>query len=173
MRTTTIASMLEILSRNYNNRNKNVKLFELATLYIPNEDKSKLPDERAQLTIGIYEENADFFTLKGVIESALGGMGIAECDFASCTDNPTFHTGRCAIIEIDGKRSAHSVVHPTVLENYDIGTKVYVAQLDIGSMMEFSVAEKTYQPLPKFPAVTRDLSLIAMMKSQLQVSKSN
>ena len=161
MRTTTIASMLEILSRNYNNRNKNVKLFELATLYIPNEDKSKLPDERAQLTIGIYEENADFFTLKGVIESALGGMGIAECDFASCTDNPTFHTGRCAIIEIDGKEiGAFGEVHPTVLENYDIGTKVYVAQLDIGSMMEFSVAEKTYQPLPKFPAVTRDLSLI-------------
>ena len=161
MRTTTIASMLEILSRNYNNRNKNVKLFELATLYVPNEEKSKLPDERAQLTIGIYEDNADFFTLKGVIESALGGMGIEECDYNSCTNNPTFHTGRCGIIAKDGKEiGTFGEVHPTVLENYDIGTKVYVAELDIATIMDFSVTEKTYQPLPKFPAITRDLSLI-------------
>lgn len=161
MRTTTIASMLDVLSRNYNNRNKNARLFEIATIYIPNEDRSKLPDEREQLTIGIYEENADFFTLKGIIESALSEMGLTECDFSSCSNNPTFHTGRCAIITKDGVEiGTFGEVHPTVLENFDIGTKAYVAELDIATMMEFSAVEKSYKPLPKFPAITRDLSLI-------------
>ncbi|NMA80020.1 MAG: phenylalanine--tRNA ligase subunit beta, partial [Clostridiales bacterium] len=161
MRTTTIASMLDVLSRNYNNRNKNARLFEIATIYIPNEDRSKLPDEREQLTIGIYEENADFFTLKGIIESALSEMGLTECDFSSCSNNPTFHTGRCAIITKDGVEiGTFGEVHPTVLENFDIGTKAYVAELDIATMMEFSAGEKSYKPLPKFPAITRDLSLI-------------
>lgn len=165
MRTTILPSMCEVLARNYNNRNAAVSLFELGNEYIPN--GNELPDEPARLAVGMYGNNADFFDLKGKIEAALDTMGLSDCDFTACTsteDYPeasAFHPGRCAVISKDGvKLGIMGELHPEVLDNYGIGTKAYAAKLCIPEMMSIAEGEKTYKPLPKFPATTRDIAVV-------------
>ncbi len=160
MRTTTIPSTLDIVSKNYNNRNPYFWAYEIGTEYIPAEGES-LPKENPQLTIALYGNDADFYTLKGMAETLFDRLRVEDVDVSPCSDQPTFHPGRCAIFSKDGKEiGILGEISPKVAQNYGIGTKVYLAKLDVNTMYELVSAEKLYQPLPKYPAATRDLSLL-------------
>ena len=169
MRTTIIPSMCETLARNYNYRNMKASLFELGNEYIKTED-GKLPNEPVRLCIGMYnadDGSVDFYTLKGIVEELLNTLSItdydvelgsAECAFDEYT---AFHPGRVAVLKKNNVEfGILGELHPAVQENYDIGTKTYIAKLNIPEMMSLADVEKTYKPLPKFPATTRDLSLV-------------
>ncbi len=160
MRTTTLPSMLEVLAHNYNNRNAAAWLYEIGNEYIP-QGENELPQENPQLTVGLYGDGADFYTLKGIVEAMLSSANLLDWDIAPEKAHPTFHPGRCAVIsKADRQIAVLGEVHPTVLESYGIGTKAYLAKLDMTTMQELRSPEKQYRPLPKFPATTRDLSLI-------------
>lgn len=160
MRTTMLPSMLEVLARNYNNRNPEAALFENGTIYIKNPDPNVQPREVGVLCYGMYGGDADFFTLKGITEAIMSAIG-AEADYAAVTDDPTFHPGRCAEIILNGARAGiMGEIHPLVAQNYGIGTRCYVASIDVPALFAARCAEKTYRPLPKYPAVTRDIALI-------------
>ncbi|MBE6837968.1 MAG: phenylalanine--tRNA ligase subunit beta [Ruminococcus sp.] len=166
MRTTAIPSMCEVLARNYNYRNAEAMLYEIGNEYIPVEGQ-ELPDEPSRLTIGMYGADIDFFDMKGAVDEILSEMGIYDYDIAACTDDSVFgeatafHPGRCAVVTKNGVAIAiFGELHPETLENYEIGVKAYVAKLNVPEMMSVSETEKTYKPLPKFPATTRDLSVV-------------
>lgn len=160
MRTTAIPSMLEVLSRNYNNRNEKAYLYELATTYASN-GTQELPDEDQQLVLGMYGKDADFFKLKGVVEKLLEICGIHDYDVEAKRDCPVFHPGRTAIITVDGEELAIlGEVHPTVLSNYGIGTRAYIARINVEYLYLKADLVRTYKALPKFPATTRDLAFV-------------
>ena len=187
MRTSTIPSMLDVLSFNYNNRNDKACLYEISKEYLPAEEekpfingdtlansgkqkhmyKYSLPDEPQRLTIGMYGGDADFYTLKGMVEQILAELKIDDVEYLRAGDCDVFdekyalHPGRSAVIIKDGKHlGIMGEVHPDVQETYEIGVKTYVAKLNIPELMEAAADKITYQPLPKFPATTRDLSLL-------------
>ena len=173
MRTTTLPSMLETLSLNYKNRNAAVALYEIGKEYLPTAP-DKLPEEPDRLTIGMYGDDADFFTLKGMVETILETAGLHDCTYKACgTDAPfdeicALHPGRSAVIYAGETPIGYlGEVHPTVQKNYEIGTRTYVAKLLIDEMQPLAQTEITYQPLPKFPAITRDLSLVCEDKVPL------
>lgn len=182
MRTTTLPSMLETLSLNYKNRNAAVALYEIGKEYLPTAP-DKLPEEPDRLTIGMYGDDADFFTLKGMVETILETAGLHDCTYKACgTDSPfgetcALHPGRSAVIYAGETPIGYlGEVHPTVQKNYDIGTRTYVAKLLIDEMQPLAQTEITYQPLPKFPAITRDLSLVCADKvpvGDLQAAMKN
>ncbi|MDO4156631.1 MAG: phenylalanine--tRNA ligase subunit beta [Oscillospiraceae bacterium] len=167
MRTTTLPSMLETLSLNYKNRNAAVALYEMGKEYLPT-GTDTLPLEPDRLTIGMYGEDADFFTLKGMIETILETAGLHDCTYQACKAEETpfaetcaLHPGRSAVIYKDKTPIGYlGEVHPIVQKNYDIGTRTYVAKLLVDEMQPLAETEISYQPLPKFPAITRDLSLV-------------
>lgn len=160
MRTTVIPSMLDVLSRNYNNRNDAASLFEISNEYIWN-GTEKLPDENVKVTLGMYGSDCDFFKLKAVIEELLYVTGVADYDVAPVTDDPTFHPGRTAEITVNGVRIAYlGEVHPAVLANYSIGTKAYIGQVDFASLLKYGNLKRVYKPLPRFPASSRDLAFV-------------
>ncbi len=160
MRTTVIPSMLDVLSRNYNNRNESAALFELSNEYIW-KGPDELPDENEKLTIGMYGAQYDFFTLKGAVEELFDVVGIKDYDVEPLTDDPTFHPGRTAVIKLgDEVISIIGEVHPAVLNNYEIGTKAYVAQVDFTALLKYGDNKRSYKALPKFPASSRDLSFV-------------
>lgn len=166
MRTTALPSMCEVLARNYNNRNLSAKLYEIGNEYLPTED-GKLPTEPGRLTMGMYGGDVDFYDLKGMVDGLLSAMGISDYDVTACDgacpfdEAAAFHPGRSAYITKDGKPlGILGELHPEALDNYGIGVRAYAAKLNIPEMMEASVTEKTYRPLPKFPATTRDLSVV-------------
>lgn len=170
MRTTTLPSMLETLSLNYKNRNAAVALYEIGKEYLPTAP-DKLPEEPDRLTIGMYGDDADFFTLKGMVETILETAGLHDCTYKACgTDAPfgeicALHPGRSAVIYAGETPIGYlGEVHPTAQKNYEIGTRTYVAKLLIDEMQPLAQTEITYQPLPKFPAITRDLSLVCADK---------
>ncbi|WP_195283650.1 phenylalanine--tRNA ligase subunit beta [Harryflintia acetispora] len=160
MRTTTLPSMLETLSRNYNNRNQSALLFEIGTEYTPTGD-DQLPVEKKQITLGCYQDGYDFFAIKGAVETLLEALDVKDYDFVQKEDDPSFHPGRCAEILVGGQVcGVIGEVHPRVCLNYEIGTRVYAAKLDVDLLYENRDHEKTFVPLPKFPASSRDLALI-------------
>lgn len=166
MRTTIIPSMLEILSTNYNNRNGSAKLYEIGKEYISTES-GKLPNEPDRLAIGMYGGNVDFYDIKGIADTMLGKMGIRDVEYIRACDSDAFdeacamHPGRSAVVmKNDTVLGILGEVHPAVQKNYGIGTKTYVAKFNISEMMKCAVTEVSYQPLPKFPAAARDLSVI-------------
>lgn len=160
MRTTAIPSLLEVLARNYNNRNLTAEIFELAMQYIPR-GTEELPIEKQSVSIGMYGSNVSFFTLKGVVEELLYKCGIDEYDIEPVTDNPTFHPGRTAKITVGGEEiGILGEIHPTVQANYDIGTRTYVAEIDFNSIEAKGDRKRTYKALPKFPASNRDLAFV-------------
>lgn len=160
MRTTAVPSVLEVLARNYKNRNPEAAVYELATVYLPN-GADKLPTEAQRITMGIYGAEADFFALKGTAEELLKKCGVSGFDVAAVKDDPTYHPGRTAEFTIDGKRIAIlGEIHPAVLENYGIGAKAYVADIDFDMIFEVRNTAVAYKPLPKFPATSRDLSFV-------------
>ncbi len=187
MRTSTIPSMLDVLSFNYNNRNEKACLFEIAKEYLPaTEEKPyingdtlassgekkhryeySLPDEPQRLTIGMYGGDADFYALKGMVEQLLDEMNIYDVEYIRASDSDVFdekfalHPGRSAVIMREGVAlGIMGEVHPEVQETYEIGVKTYVAKLNIPELMDAAAEKITYKPLPKFPATTRDLSLL-------------
>ncbi len=160
MRTTTIGSMLETLARNNNLRNESAKLFEIGKTYIPTTE-DKLPDEHNKITIGMYGDKVDFFVLKGVIEELCEAACVKGMEYTADKENPTFHPGRCADVLINGKNAGiMGEIHPLVSKKYGFESKVYVAEIDFASFAAAVDTEKKFKPLPKFPAVTRDLAVI-------------
>lgn len=160
MRTTALPSMLEILSGNYSNRNASVRFSEIATEYLPKAD-DELPEEKKKIILGAYGGKYDFYDLKGAVETVLERCNVKAYDIAPETGRPEYHPGRCAVLTIGGRElGVFGQIHPAVQENYGIDTPVFAASLDIEVMFDFRAAEESYKPLPKFPAVTRDLALL-------------
>ncbi|MCM1545165.1 MAG: phenylalanine--tRNA ligase subunit beta [Ruminococcus sp.] len=160
MRTTTVPSMLDVMSRNYNNRNAAVALFEIGNEYIW-KGADELPDENSKLTLGMYGNDCDFFTIKGAVEELLRQTGVEDYDVEPLTDNPTYHPGRTAVITVDGEEIAViGEVHPAVLSNYDIGVRAYVAQVDVNSILKYGNDNRIYKQLPHYPASMRDLAFV-------------
>ena len=164
LRTTTIPEMLRSLSVNNNRKIPEARLFELSHVYIPVEGQ-ELPDEREILTLGMYGNGIDFFGLKGCVEELLDNMGIKKAEFRPETENPTFHPGRTARLFVwkNGERKDCGIlgeIHPEVAKKNECPQRIYVAMLDVATLIEASSLEKQYQQLPKFPAVTRDLAIV-------------
>ncbi len=162
MRTTTLPSMLEILSKNYNNRNPEAYLYELGKVFEKTSDET-LPNEKTVVTVGFYDNSgaSDFFTLKGMIESVVAAMNIKNVSFIPCTDNASYHPGRCAALLSDGEKiGVFGEIHPTVAANYEIDKKVYCAEIALEKLYASVGEEKSYKPVPKHPASTRDLGLL-------------
>ena len=160
MRTTALPSMLDTLARNYNNRNGSVALFELASEYYPVEGQ-ELPDEKTKLIAGLYGDDCDFFTAKGMVEQLLDTLFISNYEFEASSNEYSYHPGRCAHIMIDDiVIGVIGEIHPKVAENYGINERILCFTLDVDSLFAHAQTELTYTPLPKFPAVTRDLALI-------------
>ena len=161
MRTTAIPSMLEVLARNNNYHAEKTALYELAKIYIPNEDSTKLPDERRQIVIGFFRDG-DFYTLKGMCDTLLDRAGIRDAAYVADTEDPTFHPGRCAkIVAADGTVLGKlGEIHPEVQANYAIDAPIYVADIDFENLLAKSKPDKAFKPLPKFPAVTRDYAFV-------------
>ncbi len=159
MRTIALPSMMDILSRNYNYHNKAVKLYEVAKVYLPQE--GQLPLEPKMLLLGTYGANETFFTLKGEVEALFAGLRMKKASYCAVKDNPSYHPGRCARITIDGMEvGIMGQVHPLVARNYGIDADVYCAELNFTKLLDCQLPDATYVPLPKYPAVSRDLSLI-------------
>ena len=160
MRTTLLPSMLEVLTRNYSNRNLDARFFEVGTAYFPR-GANELPDEVQKLAIGMYGENINFYSLKGIVEELLADAGIEDYDVAACWDEPAYHPGRCARISAGGETLAVlGELHPKVQSNYGIDIRVYAAEIDFDLLRRCARLEKEYRPLPKFPATTRDIAVI-------------
>lgn len=160
MRTTTISSMLDILSRNYNYRNASAKLFEIGKVFIPTEE-GKLPDEPFKITMGMYGGGVDFFDLKGICEGLFKNLNVENVKYAAVTDNPTFHPGRCAKVKAGGKTlGIIGEIHPAVSRKYGIDTPVYIAELDFENVFLNIKTDIKFKELPKFPAVTRDIAML-------------
>ena len=162
MRTTSLNGMLTSLATNYNRRNKDVKLFEMANVYIAKElPLTELPDERMQMTLGMYGDG-DFFTMKGVVEEFFDAVGMTrKKEYDPKAGKPFLHPGRQANIVYDGVVLGYlGEVHPLVLENYNIGTRAYVAVLDMPAIVPFTTFDRKYEGIAKFPAVGRDLSMV-------------
>ena len=162
MRTLPLNGMLTSLATNYNRRNKNVKLYELANIYMPKElPLTDYPDERMQLTFGFYGEG-DFFTMKGVIETLLYKLGARKREeYDPNSNKPYLHPGRQANVIYDGEVIGYlGEVHPAVIDNYDMKGRVYVAVLDMPKVMPVVSYDRKYEGIAKFPAVSRDISMV-------------
>ncbi len=161
MRTTCVPSILDVIARNYNSRNVAGRFYEIGTVYLPKESPDVLPDERAVAVIGTYGDREDFFSIKGILEEALNKLGIAGVEYSADKNDPTYHPGRCAAITIGEKRiGTIGEIAPVVLENYGIGTRAYVATVDVAEIFANREVERTFKPTPRFPASTRDLAII-------------
>ena len=159
MRTTILPSMLEIIARNHSYRNKSARLYELGKNYLPREDG--LADEPKYLSLGAYGDGVDFFSFKGSIETLLHELRITDVKYVACTDNDSYHPGRCAKVYAgETYLGVFGQLHPLVAANYGMDTEVYTAELSFDAMYEKRGDIPVYQPLPKFPAVTRDIAVV-------------
>jgi phenylalanyl-tRNA synthetase beta chain len=160
MRSSTIPSMMETLSRNYARRIPAVRLFELAYEYIPKAvPVTELPDEREIITIGMYGKE-DFYSIKGVVEELLFQLGISEYSFER-EGHSSFHPGRTAKLIVGGNKiGTIGEIHPEVLDNYDINTRAYVGVIEFYKLLESVKVERLYKQLPKYPVVDRDIAMV-------------
>ena len=162
MRTVSLNGMLTSLATNYNRRNKDVRLYEMGNIYIPKQiPLTELPEERMQFTLGMYGEG-DFFTMKGVVEEFFDSIGMTQkAGYEPNAGKPFLHPGRQANIFYSGKLVGFlGEIHPEVCDNYDIGTKVYVAVLDMPEVEAFATFERKFEGIAKYPAITRDISMV-------------
>ena len=173
MRTSTLNGMLASLSTNYNRRNKDVRLYELGNIYLPKSlPITELPDERTMFTLGMYG-NGDFFDMKGVCEEFFEKIGMKKkVIYDPNSEKPFLHPGRQANMIYEGKVVGYlGEVHPSVADNYSIGEKAYIAVIDILDILEFAGFNHKYTGIAKYPAVTRDLSLVvphAVLAGQIE-----
>ncbi|HCR82942.1 MAG TPA: phenylalanine--tRNA ligase subunit beta [Lachnospiraceae bacterium] len=162
MRTTSVNGMLTSLAINYNRRNKDVRLYELANIYLPKQVPiTELPDERMQFTLGMYGKG-DFFSMKGVVEEFFEKIGMKEREsYDPNAGIPYLHPGRQANIIYQGKVVGYlGEVHPEVAENYGIGERAYIAVIDMPKIQEYATFERKYTGIAKYPAVNRDISMV-------------
>ena len=160
MRTTALPSMLDILARNFANHNKAAKLYELAKVYLPVEGQV-LPQEPKYLMLGTYGAGEDFFSLKGELDAVLEALRLPAAQYTADTANPSYHPGRCARITIGGEDvGCMGQIHPLVAGNYGMDCEVYCAEIRFDKLLALQLPEATYVPLPKYPAVTRDLAIL-------------
>ena len=200
MRTTTLPSMLEVLARNYNNRNKSAWLYELGRIYMPKTPAAPVDEndpalaqakgrlegmglggltealvdavndlgkddglamEAKILTLGAYGNGMDFFTLKGAVEALMKGVRACDVRFEPCTEDPSYHPGRCAYVysgtDIVG---VFGQIHPQAAKNFGVDGELYCAELSFDELLVAQGADPEYVPLPKFPAVTRDIAVV-------------
>ena len=171
MRPTTIPSMMQILALNNNRKNQNVKLFDISRNYknVNGEiEKGEIPLQENILTIGMYGDDVDFYTLKGLIENVLEVSNVNTYDIQKETKNESYHPGRCANIKVGMDVIATiGEVHPEVLMNYDINKKCYLAEVNITKIVKYSKQNKKYHEVPKFPAVERDIAIIVDEKIEV------
>ncbi len=161
MRTTTLPSMLDILARNYNYRNKDVRLYELGRVYLPGREDG-LADEKKVLTLGAYGEGFDFYALKGTVEAILKDIRAEEIGFDGHRfGNESYHPGRFATVWVGGVEVGHmGQIHPNVARNFGVDAELYCAELDFDKLFQVRGADPEYVPLPKFPSVTRDIAVV-------------
>ncbi len=159
MRTTVLPSMLEILTRNYNYRNKAAHLYELGRTYFEREDG--MADEPKMLSLGIYGPEESFFTLKGAVETVLESIRAEDVTYEAERTNPSYHPGRCAKVYVKGQEvGILGQIHPLVAANYGVDAELYYAELRFDALFASRGADPEYTPLPKFPAVTRDIAVL-------------
>lgn len=160
MRTSALPSMLDVLSTNYAKRNMDVKLFELATIYLP-DPASALADEHCVLTLGSFGRDSDFFALKGCVEALFETLRIKNARFEAVSDNTAYHPGRCARVTCgDAVLGVIGQTHPSVASDFGLNVPVYTAELNVNVMMACVSGEPAYTPLPRFPAMTRDIAVV-------------
>ena len=159
MRTTVMPSMLEILTRNYNYRNKEAHLYELGRTYFEREDG--MADEPKHLSLGVYGPEESFFTLKGAVETILDSIRAEDVTYVAEKSDPSYHPGRCAKVYVKGQEvGTLGQIHPLVAANYGVDAELYYADLKFDALFASRGADPEYQPLPKFPAVTRDIAVL-------------
>lgn len=174
MRTTALPSMLEVVARNWASRNESAALFEQATEYIPTGDENTLPTERQKLVLAAYGEEWDYAAMKGALEGLLNSVGVKRIEVVRNSAGTSFHPGRCADIYLilkgkkgtqDKERGLHLAtlgeVHPLVLQNYGIKPRVVMADINLDVLFAARGGIPQYKRLPRFPAITRDLALVA------------
>ena len=162
MRTTAIPSMLEVVARNYNARAESAALFENATEYIPDEDPEKLPSENGKLIIALYGPDYSYYTVKGIVEGLLKSAKISNYRVVPNTSGTVFHPGRAADLYVGDVQIAKiGEVHPMVAKNYGIKPRVYLADVDVTALFDNRGGTVEFAPLPRHPAITRDLALVA------------
>ena len=161
MRTTILPSMLEILTRNYNYRNKSARLYEVGRIYLSGGDDG-LAVEKKLLSMGAYGEDMDFFTLKGAVEAILKDLRAEDISFVKPSQsNPSYHPGRCADVYVgDCRIGVLGQVHPLVAQNYGVDAEFYCAELSLEALAQAKGPDPVYVPLPKFPSVTRDIAVV-------------
>lgn len=159
MRTTVMPSMLEILTRNYNYRNKEAHLYELGRTYFEREDG--MADEPKHLSLGVYGPEESFFTLKGAVETILDSIRAEDVTYVAEKSDPSYHPGRCAKVYVNGQEvGTLGQIHPLVAANYGVDAELYYADLKFDALFASRGADPEYQPIPKFPAVTRDIAVL-------------
>ena len=163
MRTTTLPSMLDILARNYNYRNKDVRLYELGRIYLPGRENG-LADEKKVLTLGAYGEGFDFYDLKGTVEAILKEIRAEEVWFEGSLGAPgdaSYHPGRFATVWSGTNQvGVMGQIHPNVANNFGVDGELYCAELDFDELMNAQGADRSYVPLPRVPSVTRDIAVV-------------
>jgi len=161
MRTSLLPNILEVAARNTNRKVENFRAFEIGQIFISKADESQqLPLEVGNLVIAMYGKE-DFFTLKGAVEALLDGLGIKEYEFIVDKSHTSYHPGRCASIIVGDKiLGTIGELHPVVIENYGLNERCYCGELDFSILAELTDMERLYQPLPKYPAITRDFAVV-------------
>ena len=159
MRTTVLPSMLEIVTRNYNYRNKEAYLYEIGKIYLKREDG--LADEPRIVSMGMYGEGMNFFKLKGIVETVVEKITGEKGKYIAEKENPSYHPGRCAKVFLgDDCIGVFGQIHPEVAGNYGLDTEVFTAELSFESLLAHEQEIAVYKPLPRFPAVSRDLAIV-------------
>lgn len=173
MKTTSVPSMMQMLENNNNYKNKNVKLFEISRTYQNKNDAIKngeLPLENNILTIGMYSENEDFYTLKGIVENVIEVSGVARFDIKKEKENAMYHPGRCANFKVGNDVIAtFGEANPLLTRNYDITQRVLLAEINLDKLTKYSRKNKKYSPITKFPAIERDISMV--IDEQIEVGE--
>ncbi|MCR5174793.1 MAG: phenylalanine--tRNA ligase subunit beta [Oscillospiraceae bacterium] len=159
MRTTILPSMLEILTRNYNYRNLSARLYEIGKVYYPREDG--LADEPKMISLGAYGNGVDFYAVKGTVETVLSNMRVNGAVYEACTDDPSWHPGRCARVYAGGRLlGTLGQIHPKVADNYGVDCELYAAVLSLDAVLAARAPEPKFTPLPKYPSVSRDIAVV-------------
>ena len=163
MRPSTIPSIMQMITNNYNKKNKNVRLFDISSTYRNNNNQiqnKEVPLEEKILTLGMYGEEVNFFTLKGIVENILEKAGVTRYDIEKEVNILSYHPGRCAKIKIGTDIFARfGEIHPEVADNYGIDMRIYVLEMNLSKITKYSKENKKYTEVPKFPAVERDIAI--------------
>ena len=159
MRTSILPSMLEILTRNYNYRNKEARLYEIGRIYLKRPDGTA--DEPKILSLGAFGAKMNFFVLKGWVEQIIAGLGVGEARFIAEKEDPSYHPGRCASVWLGGRRlGVLGQIHHAVAANDGVDAELYCAELSFDALFESKGGTPVFKPLPRFPAVTRDIAVV-------------